>query len=102
MEFLRRWIVLFEGAPGVEDPMEAMIELEQQWWTARGVGGDVLWSHNVAFQSAWFEEPRGAAQAMAGAGAVEPRGAAQAMPGAGAFEFGADAEAASSGSSVEG
>ena len=37
MEFLRRWILLFQGAPDVEDPMQAMIELEQEWWRAKGL-----------------------------------------------------------------
>ena len=36
---------------------EAMIDLEQKWWSKREVHGDVLWSHNVAFQSAHFKDP---------------------------------------------
>ena len=34
-----------------------MRELDQAWWNERGPAGEALWSHNVAFQSADFEEP---------------------------------------------
>ena len=33
------------------------MELETQWWAARGVEADVLWSNNVAFQSQFLEDP---------------------------------------------
>ena len=33
---------------------EEVIALEQAWWQKKNVGGDILWSHGVAFQSADF------------------------------------------------
>ena len=50
--------------------------MEQEWWEARGVAGNVLWSHNVAFQSADFEEPEQTEEVPRTAGEYDSSGSA--------------------------